>query len=67
MPVQVPKDVEKDVKKASEELNVSEEELVDRALHFYLSSVEKLRSLSREFAAWDKMSDEALHDFEDAL
>ena len=55
--------VEKRVKDASKKLGYNERELADRALLFYLDSIEKNIQLKKEFAAWDALSDEVMAKF----
>ncbi|MBN2517323.1 MAG: hypothetical protein JXB14_00600 [Candidatus Altiarchaeota archaeon] len=67
MEVQVSGALGAQLKSASKKLGFGEKEIVKRAVLFYLDSVEKEMDLSKEFAEWDSLSDEALSEFEDRL
>lgn len=64
MEIELPKDVNKKLSEVSDFLNLEEEEIVNRALLLYLDNIEKYIELKKELKAWDKLSDEALENFE---
>ena len=55
------------LKLASKRLGFKEQEIVQRALLFYLDSLEKEMDLKQELSEWDSLSDEALLRFENSL
>lgn len=67
MHVNISKDVDMKVKYVSTVLGIDKKELVDRALLTYIDSVSKFLNLKKEFKEWDKLSDEALLNFEKSL
>lgn len=67
MEIQIPKETDKRLKRASEILGFKKQEIVDRALLFYLDTIQKQMELKKEFKEWDALSDEALMNFEKAL
>ena len=67
MQVQISKDVDKKIKEASRILGLEEEEIIDRAILLYLDNIQKYLELKKEFKIWDKLSDEALENFERGL
>jgi len=60
MQIQLKENLYDDVKTASRFIGVDEEELIDRALLFYLNSIQAEMDLEKELKAWDYLSDEAL-------
>ncbi|MFH1712988.1 MAG: hypothetical protein ABH896_02265 [Candidatus Jacksonbacteria bacterium] len=60
MQIQLKENLYNDVKTASRFIGVDEEELIDRALLFYLNSIQAKMDLEKELKAWDYLSDEAL-------
>lgn len=66
MPV-INKELKKEVKNVSKALGISEQETLKRALLFYSDRVRKISGLKNEFEEWDKLSDEALINFEKSL
>lgn len=60
MQVQLKENLYNDVKTASRFIGIDEEELIDRALLFYLNSIQADIDLEKELKAWDSLSDEAL-------
>lgn len=67
MQIQIPKEVDKKLKRASEILGFDKQEIVDRALLFYLDTIQKQLDLKQEFKELDALSDEALVNFEKSL
>ena len=67
MQIQIPKEMDKKLKKVSDLLGFEKQEIVDRALLFYLDTIQKQLDLKQEFKEWDALSDEALKSFENAL
>lgn len=67
MQIQTSKDTDKKIKEASKALGLEDEEIVDRAISLYLDNIEKYVELKKEFKDWDKLSDEALMNFERSL
>jgi len=67
MQIQIPKEMDKKLKKASDLLGFKKQEIVDRALLFYLDAIQKQLDLKQELKEWDALSDEALKSFENAL
>jgi hypothetical protein len=55
------------LKKVSQEIGVQEENLVQRAVLYYLDTIQKHLELHEEIKAWDILSDEALVNFEAML
>lgn len=53
--------------KISRELGVHEENLIQRAVLFYLDAIQKQVDLKQEMNEWDMLSDEALTNFEEML
>jgi len=53
--------------KISRELGVDEENLIQRAVLFYLDAIQKQVDLKQEMNEWDMLSDEALMNFEESL
>jgi len=51
--------ISKRIKVASRVLGVEENEMIDRAMLFYLENVESSLAMRNEFDAWEKLSDEA--------
>ena len=56
-----------DLQHASQLMGIGEEELIDRALELYLTSIRGYFDLASELRAWDALSDEALENMEDNL
>jgi len=67
MQLQLQKEMREKLKKASGILGFKEEEIVDRAVIFYLDTIQKQLDLKEELKEWDILSDEALEDFERSL
>ena len=67
MEVHISKDVEKVLSEASKKSGFNEEEFVERAVLFYVDSIQKQLGLKKEFVQWDELSDEALVNFEALL
>lgn len=60
MPTGLKENLDSRVKDVSKMLGVDKKELIDRAVAFYLDSIQKTMELKRELDAWDVLSDEAL-------
>ena len=67
MKITIQKHLEQEMKRASEVMGVSEEELTERVMRFYLASIQQELELEKELNAWDQVSDEALLTMERAL
>ena len=67
MKITMQKQLEQEMRRASEIMGVSEEELAERALCFYLASIHRELELEQELQAWDHVSDEALLNMEQAM
>lgn len=65
--VEIPTGIRKKLEETSEEMELDEEEVIDRAITMYLDMVNKEKNLKEEFSAWDKASDEALTSTEKSL
>jgi len=65
--VEIPSSVRKKLEETSEEMELDEEEIIDRAITMYIEMVRKEKDLKQEFSAWDKASDEALVSTEKSL
>ena len=63
--VTIPNDIGEKVTKLAKGKKTTQEEIVVEALRYYLPIVEE--GLEDELKAWDKLSDEALANFEAAL
>jgi hypothetical protein len=64
MKVTIQKQLEQQMRHASEVMGVSEEELTERAMRFYLATIHQELELEKELNAWDQVSDEALLNME---
>ncbi len=51
----------------SKKLGIQEENLIQRAVLFYLDAIQKQVELRQEMNEWDMLSDEALANFEEKL
>ena len=58
--VEIPSSIRKKLEETSEEMELDEEEIIDRAITMYIDMVRKEKDLKQEFSTWDKASDEAL-------
>ena len=65
--VKITEDISEKLNEASKLLGLKKEELIDRALLLYLDNLSKYLKLKKEMKDWDKLSDEALFNFEKAL
>jgi hypothetical protein len=52
---------------ASQTTGIQEENLIQRAILYYLDSIQKQVDLYDEMHTWDRLSDEALVNFEETL
>jgi len=64
MKITMQKQLEQEMRRASEIMGVSEEELTEWAMRFYLASIHQELELEKELHAWDQVSDEALLNME---
>jgi len=67
MRIKLSKGLDEKLKSASDTLGFDEHEIIERAILFYLDTIEKQLELKHEFREWDILSDEALVNFEAAL
>lgn len=67
MEVHISRNVEKVLSEASKKSGFNEEEFVERAVLFYVDTIQKQLGLKKEFEQWDELSDEALVNFEAGL
>mgnify|MGYP001600816816 CR=1 FL=1 len=67
MEIEVPKDTTEKISKASKILGIKREELVDRAVLLYLDTMSRYLDLKQEMKEWDKLSGEAIINFEKSL
>lgn len=67
MEVKISREINEKLKDASEKLGFNENEIVERAVLIYLDMIKKQIDLSKEFKDWDKLSDEAIVNFENSL
>lgn len=67
MEIQITKEIDNKLKNASQTLGFNKQKLIERAVLFYLDTIQKQIALKQEFQAWDKLSDEALNKFEETL
>jgi hypothetical protein len=67
MKITLQKQLKQEMRRASEVMGVSEEELTERAMRFYLASIHQELELEQELQAWDQISDEALLTMERAM
>ena len=67
MQIQIPKEMSERLVKVSDILGFKKEEIVDRAILFYLDTIQKQLDLKQELKEWDILSDEALKNFEKSL
>ena len=67
MQIQVSDQTFKRLRHASLEIGAREEFLVQRAISYYLDAIQNQIELAEEFDAWERLSDEALMNFEAAL
>jgi hypothetical protein len=63
----LPESMELKISKASSILGFRKQEIIQRALVFYLDSINSQLELKNEFDNWDKLSDEAFSSFDNAL
>ena len=64
MNITLPKQLEQEMRRVSKVMGISEEELAERALRFYVASIRQELELEQELHAWDHVSDEALLNME---
>jgi len=56
----VNKKIKSDLINASKIIGLSESDIFERALSYYLNALKSKMDLKKEFEAWDKLSDEAM-------
>ena len=67
MKITMQKQLEQEIRRASEVMGVNEQELAERAMRFYLATIHQELELEQELQAWDQVSDEALLNMERAM
>lgn len=67
MEVEISEEVSKNIKKASQELGLDQNELVRRAVRFYLHNLLEEKDLKEELEAWENAGIEDLQNFEKRL
>ena len=67
MQIQLQDQTFKRLHRVSVEIGTREEQIIQRAISYYLDVIQKQIDLVEEFEAWDALSDEALVNFEAAL
>ena len=55
------------LKKVAQTTGIAEEQLIQRAVLYYLDAIQKHVEFYEEMNAWERLSDEALANFEAAL
>ncbi len=55
------------LKQVSQVIGIREENLIQRAVLYYLDAIQKQAELIDEMNAWDSLSDESLMNFEEML
>ncbi len=55
------------LKKVSQQIGIREENLIQRAVLYYLDVIQKQAELIDEMNDWDRLSDESLVNFEEML
>ncbi len=56
----LPQTIEQKVANAARILGFQKQEIIQRALLYYLDSINSQLEIQKEFECWDKLSDEAL-------
>lgn len=64
MEIELSKEMAKRLNKVSSLLGMGNNDIINRALLFYLDTISKQVELKKEMASWDKLSDEALVKFD---
>ena len=67
MQIQISTEIDKKLKQVSDISGFSEKDIIERAILFYLDTIEKQLGLKYELKEWDILSDEALENFENSL
>ncbi|MBW8048875.1 MAG: hypothetical protein FVQ77_00745 [Cytophagales bacterium] len=67
MQIQISTEIDKKLKQVSDISGFSEKDIIERAILFYLDTIQKQMQLKSEFKEWDMLSDEALENFENIL
>ena len=67
MDLQITKELDDRLVSASENFGFDKQEVVEKAVLFYLDAMGKELELNAEFNDWDELSDEALVKFEERL
>ena len=65
--MEVPREVERSISHAAQLLGVNKSDVIERAIKLYLDNLEGHLHLRKEMRLWDKISDEALAQFEQRL
>ena len=60
MRINIEEKLDKEIKNASKTLGVDKNQVIERAILFYLENIKKTLNLKKEFEAWDLLSNEAL-------
>ncbi len=55
------------IRQVSREIGVQEENFIQKAVLYYLDAIQEQFELKQEMNEWDKLSDEALTNFEEML
>ncbi|MBI4162388.1 MAG: hypothetical protein HY513_01785 [Candidatus Aenigmarchaeota archaeon] len=67
MQVEISKKTEREIEKIAELTGSEVETVIDKALIHYIHEAKKMLELKIELTEWDKLSDEALENFEREL
>ncbi len=67
MEIHISKNVEDILNRVSKNLGFNEDEFIERSILFYVNTIQKELELKEELKQWDKLSDEALLNFEAQL
>jgi len=65
--IQLNKDTNNELDRISKLSGLDKEKIIAKAISYYLDIIQKEVELKEEFAQWDKLSDEALSNFEAKL
>ena len=67
MEVKIPRDISENVERVSRKLGLNKEEVVRRALIFYLNNIIKGKNLKEELESWESAGIEDLENFENKI
>jgi predicted transcriptional regulator len=67
MSIELSKDINKRLLEVADLLDLDEDEIIKRAILLYLDDIQKRVALKKENKSWDRLSDEALENFERVL